>query len=161
MAWACGAMRAAASMTCSKVGRAGVGSVIGGMTEYVSIAIGTNDVNGFSWRPATAADLDAMQARYELLIGEALAAGKTVVLPTLRWCTTNGYTAANLAAWNQRLWNVILPRYPTAIRGPDVYANSENHPEWLSDGTHPNELGRAATRQVWLDWAMANIYSAP
>ena len=127
--------------------------------KYVSIAIGTNDVNiGFSWRPATSQDLDAMQAKYQLLIGEVLAAGKTVVLPTLRWCTTNQYTAADIAAWNDRLWNVILPMYPSAVRGPDIYAGSVDHPEWLADGTHPNAAGAIATRQDWVNWAMATVY---
>jgi lysophospholipase L1-like esterase len=127
--------------------------------KYVSIAIGTNDINQISWHAATTAELDVMQAKMERIINEALAAGKTVILPTLRWCTTNAYTAANMAAWNARVWNVILPKYPTVLRGPDVYAASVDHPEWLADSTHPNALGAATSMTTWVDWAVANVYT--
>jgi hypothetical protein len=96
----------------------------------------------------------------EKLIKEVLAAGKTPVIPTLRWMTTQPYSDQNLAAWSTRLTTVILPKYPAAIAGPDVFTPSRNHPEWLqSDGTHPNDAGRVATRQVWTDWAMASVYN--
>lgn len=47
---------------------------------------------------------------------------------------------------------------PNVIAGPDLYAVFLNHPEWLSDGLHPNGTGETQWRSAWVSWAKAAIY---
>jgi lysophospholipase L1-like esterase len=44
------------------------------------------------------------------------------------------------------------------IPGPDLYTVFLNHPEWLSDGLHPNATGEQQWRDAWANWASAAIY---
>jgi hypothetical protein len=127
---------------------------------YVSLSIGTNDINGYSDHAITADELDGLQAQFEQLVRHALAAGKKVIIPTLRWTNTNPYTGANIGAWNERLWGSVLPKYPGAIRGPDVYAPSkaQGTAGLNSDDTHLNDAGATLTQKNWTDWAVANVY---
>lgn len=127
---------------------------------FVSIGIGVNDINGYSDHAITPAELDVMQGKMERLIQYGLAAGKSVVLPTVRWTNTSAFTGANIGAWNDRLWNTILPKYPSVIRGPDTYSRSlaQGTAGLQADNTHLNSAGATLTQQDWANWAIASIY---
>jgi GH18 family chitinase len=130
--------------------------------KYVALQLLTNDINQAAWNvtisPAT---LDGWQAQYEQQIKEVIAGGKTPILPRMRWTNTQPYTGAWIAAWNARITNVIHPKYPQTILGPDLYANSYNHPELLSDGTHVTDAGAIVTQTDWANWVVTTIYAPP
>jgi lysophospholipase L1-like esterase len=135
--------------------------------KYVALQIGSNDVNAWS-QPATAAQLDAAQASMEKLIKEALAQGRTVVLPRLRWMDGNAsgfpggvhaYETQNLESWHARL-DALAAKYPSVVVGPDVYTPSKDRSDLLNrDGVHPTAAGVAQSMQVWTDWAVATLYT--
>jgi hypothetical protein len=47
---------------------------------------------------------------------------------------------------------------PNVIGGPDLYAVFFNHPDWLSDGLHPNVAGEVQWRNAWVNWARSALY---
>jgi hypothetical protein len=124
--------------------------------KYVILAIGQNDTNAGT-------NTDTMEAGFRKLLNTIVAAGKTPVVPTLRWTYTNGATSvANIQAWNARLVT-IRASYPTVITGPDVYTRAAalGLAGLMADRTHCNEAGATLTQEDWLLWALASIYTGP
>lgn len=130
--------------------------------KYVALQLLTNDINQAAWNATISASiLDGWQAQYEQQIKEVIAGGKTAVLPRMRWTNTQPYTGQWIAAWNDRVTNVIHPKYPQTILGPDLYTNSYNQPGLLSDGTHVTSAGAVVTQTDWANWVFASIYAPP
>jgi lysophospholipase L1-like esterase len=118
--------------------------------KYVSLGIGTNDVNG------GLSQIDAMDANFRSLVALVLAAGKTPVIPSLRWNSVGG---SFMPTWHARL-AAIVADHPAAIAGPDLYTRSlaQGTAGLLPDGVHCNSAGAALTQQDWASWAVGNVY---
>jgi lysophospholipase L1-like esterase len=117
--------------------------------QYVSLGIGTNDING------GLDTINTMDANFRTLVNLVVAAGKTPVLPTLRWNSVGG---ANMPTWHARL-TAILAANPGAVRGPDLYTRSlAQGSAGLLDGVHANAAGVALSQEDWALWAIANVY---
>ena len=127
--------------------------------KFVSIAIGTNDINRISWHAATTGELDAMQSKMERIINEALAAGKTVIVPTLRWCTTNAYTAANMAAWKTVSGTSSCPSIPPCSKALTCTRPRSTTPSGSRTARIPTPRGPQPRMTTWVDWATANVYT--
>ncbi|HSQ67924.1 MAG TPA: hypothetical protein VLM85_32160 [Polyangiaceae bacterium] len=86
-------------------------------------------------------------------------------------CTTGGTsvtgptgTGTGIADGGTARWSYVpslredYANDPGVIGGPDLYTVFLNHPEWLSDGLHPNDLGEVQWRAAWVSWALASVY---
>jgi lysophospholipase L1-like esterase len=43
------------------------------------------------------------------------------------------------------------------VAGPDFYSLFRDHPDWLSDGLHPNAAGSTVWQKAWVDWALGRL----
>jgi lysophospholipase L1-like esterase len=120
--------------------------------RYVSLGIGTNDING----NPSATQVNQMDTNFRQLVALVLAAGKTPVVPTLRWNSVGG---SYMPAWHARL-AAIVADHPGAVAGPDVYTRSlaQGSDGLRLDGVHANAAGAALTQEDWALWAIGAIY---
>ncbi len=117
---------------------------------YVSIGIGTNDING------GLSTIDTMDANFRRLVDLVLAAGKVPVVPTLRWNSVGG---ADMPIWHARLAAIVAAK-PGTLAGPDLYTRSlAQGAAGLSDGVHANAAGVALTQDDWATWAAGTFYA--
>lgn len=105
--------------------------------EFVPLALGTNDYHV------------TFEQNYEVLVQRVIAAGKTPVLPYIPW--TNNWPAGHAENYINPAIERILAKYPEALRGPNLFAITENRPNLFkgSQDVHPNDAGQALLRQAW------------
>lgn len=108
--------------------------------RFVVLAYGTND--------------GAMGFQMEGLVQKVIAAGKTPVVPYMPWSSGD---AAKGAAINQQI-EALYAKYPSIIKGPDLYAAFKDRLDLIPMGdVHPNDPGREELRKQWAK-AMTAIY---
>ena len=122
--------------------------------KYVVLSYGAND----AWN---CVEPEIFRKNYQVMIDAALAAGKTVVIPTsITWSSKIANIQKCGPVINQELQN-LFKAYPQIIHGPDFWPYFKNHPGLLSqDGVHPSEPeGMFAYRKMWADAMLAVVYS--
>ncbi len=128
--------------------------------KYVALNFGTNDANlGGSY-------VTNFSSKMQSMITSALAASKTVVIPTIPWINTTSQAQTNVNTLNSQIATLISSN-PGCIAGPDLYAFFSTHQSDISsDGIHPTDPalsqgnGYVDYRQQWVTWAIKNIYSS-
>jgi lysophospholipase L1-like esterase len=120
--------------------------------KYVVLAVGKNDATGGG------ALVTNFSAKMQSMITSILAAGKTPVLPSIPYGSVG---ASNIATLNSQI-AALVSANPGAIAGPDLYAYFNANQSLIdTDGIHPtNPTGYNAYRTQWVNWAIANIYTA-
>lgn len=112
--------------------------------RFVTLNYGTNDNDADFYHESMAA-----------LVERVLAAGKIPVIPTVPWPNDNDAHRMLVLELNERL-EQIFDAYPDAVRGPDLHAYFQAHPELTAAGdVHPDS---DAVRRVWADWMAETIY---
>ncbi len=101
--------------------------------RFVVLAYGTND--------------SATNFKMETLVQRVLAVGKVPVVPHMPWSNVN--TPQGLAI--NALIDALYTKYPTIVRGPDLYQAFLNRADLFSapNDVHPNEQGQILLRQLW------------
>jgi lysophospholipase L1-like esterase len=112
--------------------------------HFVTLNFGTNDN-----------EPDLFEENMTMLVERVLEAGKVPVIPTVPWPNDNDGHREMARMLTERIERV-LAAHPDAIRGPDLYAYFEAHPEFTSVGDiHPDT---AEVRRAWADWMASAIY---
>jgi lysophospholipase L1-like esterase len=110
------------------------------------VAFGTNDA------AAGGSAAKDYGTKLTQLIRGLQAAGKQVYVPRIPWTTSH---PAAIPAFNAARDAAVAQT--GAFDGPDFYAWFQQHPDQLSDGTHPNAAGKQVMNQMWAD-AVAGLY---
>ena len=91
---------------------------------------------------------DGFSAAMEVLIQKVLAAGKIPVIPHMPWSDIPEQLA-KAPLINAQI-DALYQKYPTIVRGPDLYAAFLNRPDWIASGdVHPNDAGNQEMRRQW------------
>lgn len=128
--------------------------------KFIMLNFGTNDANlGGTF-------VTNFQSNMQSMITSALAAGKTVVIPTIPWINTTAQAQANVLTLNGQIATLIASN-PGCIAGPDLYTFFSTHQSDISgDGIHPTDPalsqgnGYVDYRQQWILWAQKTIYTS-
>jgi hypothetical protein len=95
------------------------------------------------------------------MIDAALAAGKTVVIPSsITWSSKIENIQKCGPTINQQIQN-LLKAYPQVVHGPDFWPFYQKNPGLLSDdGVHPSgPKGMFAYRQMWANAMLSAVYA--
>ena len=116
--------------------------------RFVTLNYGTNGGSaGFS---------DAM----EILIQKVFAAGKIPVIPHMPWSNIPDQLA-KAPLINAQI-DALYLKYPTILRGPDLYAAFLNRLDWIPSGdVHPSDSGNQELRRQWALAMTASSIIAP
>lgn len=121
--------------------------------QYVTLNFGTND----GWQGQ--GDVDDYRKTMETLVAKVQSRGLVAVLPTIPWPNNAGRWAEHIEKMNDAIRQIYADN-PDVVRGPDLYALLEDHPELFGNAgdPHPNEQGSALIRQAWAKAILENVY---
>ena len=127
-----------------------------GTAVYVQIMLGINDASGFSFgRCPLPAYLAYMQGIIETIRLAGLPGFAGIVLHTSFYAVPGGFAQEidDLCLSEVQRFNAELPSLADGktvwMGDQDAYALFEEHPEYMFDKLHANNLGNAALATVW------------
>lgn len=122
--------------------------------KFVALNLGTNDAD------QGGVYLTNFSSKMTNMVQQALAAGKTPIIPTIPWGGTPGLLA-NVPTLNAQIAAIIAAN-PGTLAGADLYSYFAANQSLIdTDGIHPtNPTGYNAYRTQWVSWAISNIYTS-
>ena len=131
--------------------------------HYVTINLGTNDVNGGV--PAS-----TVLAHIETLVGDVMKAGRIPVLPTIPWaptvCNPNlaNDNPATPGTANYDIVHKLYPAFPKVVHGPDLWTYFDRNQSLISTTgapgcPHPTSpTGENDYRALWATTMLSEVY---
>ena len=101
---------------------------------FIVLAYGTNDL------------ADEFPANMETLVKKVIASGRIPVVPHMPWSDQRLDRGPLINASIDALY----AKYPEILRGPDLWAFFQSHPQLISDDhLHPSDAGAEELRKQW------------